>query len=204
MLLCKYTLLGDTMLKLRKYISKKKYILFFLLCLFLFGASIGLFLGIRNIDFLKESVVYYVSNISSQSYNYMLIHFFLLVLCFATSFIGIGVPLLCTVLFYEGLTSGFLIGIFLMTYQIGGFLFSLIFLIITKMAYILILTLFFLKTLEIARKMIGKYIYKTDPSIAITRLMKGCIYLILIAFINDIFVFFFGNKILPLFHFLLS
>jgi len=189
--------------KFKYYLKKKKYIFLFLGVLILFGFVVGLILGITNIDILKENVFYYIEHIPSQSYNYLFIHFFFLVISFITSFFGIGIPILCTILFYEGLTFGFLMGIFSLTCGIGGFFFSIVFTIVTKLFYILFLFFFFLKCLEIARKMIGKYIYKTPvPSILIS-LSKASILFILFIFFNDLLVLFFGSKIITIFGFLI-
>ena len=190
--------------KMKVYFKKKKYLLLFLAVLMLCGLLVGLLLGITNIDFLKENVLYYSSHIENQHLSYCFFHFFLLVISLATSFFGIGIPLLCAILFYEGLTIGFLIGIFSFTYFIGGFIFSIIFLLFSKLPYLFLFILFILKCFEIARKMIGKYLYKTDPSLAVSNLLKACICIILLVLLYDTFLYFIGNKILPLFDFLLS
>jgi len=190
--------------KIKKYIFKKRYILLFVLVLFVFGLVVGLFLSIHNIDYLREDVVYYAKNIANQSYNYMFIHFFLLVVSLVLSFFAVGIPLICTILFYEGLTTGFLIGLFSSMYQFGGFIFSWIFIFVTKLGYVVLLLFFFFKCLEIARKMIGKYIYKTDPSIILVHLLKASACFILFIFLHDFLVYSLASKVLPFFHFLLT
>lgn len=190
--------------KMKTYFKKKKYLFLFLAVLILFGVVVGLFLGISNIDFLKENVLYYASHVEDQSLSYSLFHFFLLVISLATSFFGIGIPFLCAIIFYEGLTIGFLIGIFSCTYLIGGFFFSIIFILLSKLPYLFLLVLFILKCFEIARKMIGKYLYKTDPSLAVSNLLKACICIILLVLFYDTILYFVGNKILPFFDFLIS
>lgn len=190
--------------KIKKYIQNNKYLLLFLTTLFVFGIVSGLIIGISNIHLLKESVIFYADNIKNTNYNFILIHFFFFVISFVFSFLGIGIPLLCTILFYEGLTCGFLLGIFTVTYQLGGFFYAFAFSILIKGVYLLLLVLFFFKCLTIARKMIGKYLYKTDPSLVIVRKIRACAWIIGLLFLNDVVVFFLGNKILPLFHFLLS
>ncbi len=189
--------------RLKYYLKTKKHLILFISILALAGAIVGLYLGVSNIEFLKEDVLYYVSHIKDQSYNYILFHFFAVVISIVTSFFAIGIPLLCTLLFYEGMTVGFLIGIFSVTYGISGTLFALLFLIVTKFVYFVILIFLFSKCLKIARKMIGKYIYKTDPSIYVSHLLKGCICLCIILVCFDLFLFFFGNAIISFLSFLL-
>ena len=189
--------------RLKYYLKEKKYLVLFISILTLFGVIVGLYLGITNIEFLKENVFYYASHINSQSYNYILFHFFAVVISIVTSFFAIGIPLLCTLLFYEGMTIGFLIGIFSITYGIPGTLFAILFLIITKLVYLIILLFLFSKCLKIARKMIGKHIYKTDPSIIVSHLLKGCICLTVILLIYDGLLYLFGSQIINFLSFLL-
>ena len=189
--------------QLKYYLKTKKHLILFISILALAGAIVGLYLGVSNIEFLKEDVLYYTSHIKDQSYNYILFHFFAVVISIVTSFFAIGIPLLCTLLFYEGMSVGFLIGIFSVTYGISGTLFVLLFLIVTKLVYFVILIFLFSKCLKIARKMIGKYIYKTDPSIIVGHLLKGCICLTGMLLIYDGFLYLFGSKIITLLSFLL-
>ena len=176
----------------------------FLLILIGFGVIVGSYIGIQNISYLKENVLYYATHFQDSSYNYIFIHFTFLVFCTITSFIFIGVPLLCTIIFYEGMSIGFLLSIFTATYSIKGFLYALILIFITKMVYLFILIFIFSKTLLIARKRIGKYLYKTNPNQLILKLVKGCFVLTIILLIYDIFLFFYGKNILQLFQFLLN
>lgn len=189
---------------IKKYFIKKKYIILFIGILFIIGIISGLLFSIPNISFLKEHVNYYTINIQNQSYNYLLIHFFLLVVGFSLSFIGFGIPLICTMIFYEGLTYGFLIGMFTSIYGISGFLFSGIFFLITKGIFIFLLSIFFLKCVEIMRKMFGKFIYKTNPFPDIFPYIKSCGYILLLTILIDIFIIILGNKIISIFHFLIS
>ena len=190
--------------KIKEYCRKKRFLLLFLAVLFLFGMIIGIYSGINGIEILKQDILYYASNIAGQSYNYLLVHFFFLTISLVLSFFAIGIPLLCTILFYEGMCLGFLLSAFALTYSLKGAFFAVIFFILTKLFFVVILLLFFLKCLEIARKMLGKYIYKTDPSLAISKHLKACFCLIGLVLIYDLFLIILGNKILPLFSFLLA
>ena len=193
-----------TLTKYKEYLLKNKYLVLFISVLLLFGVIVGLYLGISHIELLREDINYYVTNINSKTYNYLLFHFFVLVIGVITSFFAIGIPLLCTLIFYEGMSMGFLLGIFTITYQVKGLLFVLIFLIITKLFYLICLIMLFSKTLHISRKMIGKYIYKTDPSIIINHLLKGCMVCIALVLIYDVVLWFSGSYIVSFFKFLLT
>ena len=73
--------------RLKYYLKQKKYLVLFISILALSGAIAGLYLGITNIEFLKEDVLYYTSHINNQSYNYILFHFFAVVISIVTSFL---------------------------------------------------------------------------------------------------------------------
>lgn len=188
----------------KKYIQKKKYIFLFLGSLLLFGSIIGLVLSMKNMDILESHVIFYQSHLDTVSYNYLLFHFFLLVISIATSFFGVGILLLCAIVFYEGITIGFVIGAFTEVFDLSGALFSLIFCLITKGIYLCLLTLIFIKCIQIARKMIGFYIYKKDQKKTVIQLLKSSIICFILIFINDFLLLILGTKIISLFHFLIS
>ena len=175
----------------------------FLSVLLVFGLLIGLYIALSNIEILREEDTYYVSHIENRTYNHVFFHFFILVIGTILSFFAIGIPFLCALLFYEGMSIGFVLGIFGAVYHSGGLIFALIFLLITKAFYLFNLLFLFTKCLKISCKMIGKYIYKTDPSILVKHFMKGCVLITLFVLLYDLFLWGFGDQILPLFKFLI-
>ncbi len=196
--------MGESFMReLKKYLKKKKYLLLFVGILFSIGLIVGLILSITHINWIQNDILYFANHLESQTYEYTLFHFFLLVVSLFFSFFGIGIPILCTILFYEGMSLGFLIGSFTLCFQLKGLLFSILFYLITKGAYLLILIFFFFKCIEIARKMIGKYIYKTNPSMYIVKMLKGTLILIFFVFLIDSFLYFFATPLITIFRFLL-
>ncbi len=190
------------MREIKNYIQKKKYILLFLVILFVFGLVVGMIYGGLNLDIVKLQAENFAESINTQGYNYLFIHFFLLVLSLVLSYYSIGIPILCTIVFYEGMSFGFLLLPFTASFGISGFLFSLIFTGITKGIYWIILFFFFLKCLEIARKKIGSFIYKSEkPNLVTYR--NACILFIFLLFFYDGILALFGTKIVSLFSFLL-
>lgn len=189
---------------MKEYIKRNKLYLLFIAVLLIFGIVVGLYFGISHIDSLKEDVLYYTSHIQERSYNYLFFHFFVLVLGVILSFFGIGVPFLCALLFYEGMSIGFLLAIFAITYGFNGFLFAFIFLLITKLVYLICFWFLFSKCVKIARKMIGKYLYKTDPSLLLVHLLKGVSVFILFVMIYDVLLWWIGKPVITWFQFLLQ
>ncbi len=191
-------------MNIKRYLQARKYLLLFLMVLLLIGFGIGMFLGITNIEALRYSVISYASNMGGSSFNYLYFHFFMVIISVLLSFCLIGVPLLCTIIFYEGMSSGFLLGIFSLTYGLKGLLFSVIFLLITKFIYIFLLIFLFSKCLQIARRMIGRFLYKSNNNELLFHLVKGVLVIVIGIIFYDTLLMFTGTKIIQNFSFLLT
>lgn len=189
---------------LKKFLSRKKYLFLFMGILTLIGTLVGLYLSFKNINILKDNVYYYINNRQNLQFNYIYIHFFFLVISFIGSFFIIGLPLLCTLIFYQGLSLGFLLGIFSLTLSIKGFVYSIIFFTVTQLFYLIILYFFFIKCFNITRKTIGKIIYKINPTNYLVSMTKSCGLLILLQILYDFFLLLFNKPILNVFAFLLE
>ena len=192
------------MKELTKYLKKKKYILLFLGVLFAFGVVVGVIIGLSNMGVLESQALYFKEHMNETSYQYVLLHFFFLSISLFTSYFGIGIPILLTLFFYEGMSFGFLFALFTSTFHIGGLLFAVLFLFITKGIYLLLFLLFFFHSLEIGRKRVGDFIYKTNSCGALQNHAKAGIVLILICFLFDVALFLFGTPLISLFQFLLK
>lgn len=189
---------------LKKFLSRKKYLFLFMGILTLIGTLVGLYLSFKNINILKDNVYYYINNRQNLQFNYIYIHFFFLVISFIGSFFIMGLPLLCTLIFYQGLSLGFLLGIFSLTLSIKGFVYAIIFFTVTQLFYLIILYFFFIKCFNITRKTIGKIIYKTNPTNYLVSMTKSCGLLILLQTLYDFFLLLFNKPILNVFAFLLE
>lgn len=189
---------------LKKFLNRKKYLFLFMSVLLLIGFLIGLYLSVKHIDSLKDSLYYFISNRNNLHLNYLYIHFFFLVISFLSSFFVVGLALLCSLIFYEGMTLGFLIGLFSLTLSFKGGVYAFIFFIFTQLFYLIILFFFFIKCFNIARKMIGKILYKTDPTNYLVLMTKSCGILILAMVFYDFLLFLFSKPLLNVFAFLLE
>ena len=190
-------------MNIKRYLQARKYLLLFLGIILLIGFGIGMFLGITNIEALRYSVMSYASNMGGASFNYLYFHFFIVVISVLLSFCLIGVPLLCAIIFYEGMSIGFLIGIFGLTYGLKGLLFSVLLLLVTKFVYLFLLIFLFSKCLQIARRMIGRFLYKSKNNELMVHLAKGVLVIVLGIIFYDTLLLLCGSKILKTFSFLL-
>ena len=192
------------MLKIKRYLQKNKYFFLFLSVLLLIGLLLGIYIAWQNKSLLQELVYLYAQNIETKTYNYLFFHFFILVISVILSFFVIGIPLFCALLFYEGMSLGFILCLFTLNYNISGLCFALIFLLITKIFYLVCLVFIFTKSLKIASKRIGNYLYKTKNYDLIIKYTKGSAMFIIMVLLYDTALLFLGPKILPLFKFLIT
>ena len=187
-----------------RFLKKKKYGLLFLGVLFAFGVVVGSIIGLSNMNVLSSQALYYKEHITETSYPYVLLHFFFLAISLFTSYFGIGLPIILTLFFYEGMSFGLILALFTSTFHTGGFLFAILFLLITKGVYLILFILFFFHTLEIARKRVGDFIYKTNSCASLQNHAKAGILLIFFTFLFDIILLLFGTPLISLFQFLLK
>lgn len=183
------------------YLKQRRFYFLFLSIILLFGIGIGIYLGISNIVNIKENILNAMGNIGYINYNYILIHFFLLSMGVLLSFVGIGIPLLLVIIFYEGLCNGFLLSVFTILYSAKGLLFAIIYYLLTQGLFLFVLFIILIKCTLISRKMIGKFLYKTSHLELIIHLLKSCLLWISLVLAYDILFYFFGNHfILVLLH----
>ena len=170
----------------------------------LIGLIVGIIIAFQSkntfIPVLKE----YQQQINGLTFINLFTHFCLLAFLLITSIMVIGIPLYIIIFFIEGLNIGFIITIFSLIFKIKGLIFSLIFLFFTNFIFLLALFLIFPKCIEIARNIIGHFLYHKENEALILNLLIAGLIFILFALLIDLIFFFISPKILNLFHFLIT
>lgn len=186
---------------LRTSIKLNKKLMVFVISLFLIGIILGIgyyFLQSKGIKLVITNELSNISEIINNSKNNILYHFIILTIIFILGFIVIGTPLILFYLFYEAMSLGFLITIFTVNYEFKGLIFSLLFIIMYKFIYLLILTYISLNSLKTSKLILKSFLMKTNDTIY--NLIKNntlkYLTIIIISLINDIFIYFIGSKIL--------
>ncbi|MDD4187443.1 MAG: stage II sporulation protein M [Bacilli bacterium] len=188
--------------------SPNKYLIKFLLSLLIIGVLVGIYVYLKQPNLVKTSIINELTMLNdilkNTNQNNFIYHILLLSLIIFLSIIIIGLPFILFYLFYEGISIGFLIASFFHYQKISGLLYSLIFTLINKLIiyvaliYILIITINYSKKVVLSIKRKDYKIYEY----LFTHLVR-MIFICLIILIYDIFIYFFGNKILLYFIFLL-
>ncbi len=194
-------------MKLR-WTSQNKNLIKFIISLFIIAILIGVFVYIKEPNLVKGSISNELKdltlNIKSSKQNSFIYHLIVLSVLSILSLLVIGLPLMLFYFFYEGVSIGFLMAGFFQYKKAKGLLFSGIFILVNKSAfyailiYLLIVSLQFAKKLYFSAKNKDYKIYE----LAFIHLIKiGFIFLIIL--LSDIFIYYWGNKIIAYFLFLL-
>ncbi|MDD2505018.1 MAG: stage II sporulation protein M [Bacilli bacterium] len=191
-----------------KWTSTSINLIKFLISLFIVGLFVGLFIYIKQPSLIKTSILSELQNLgsilNSANQNNFIYHILLLSFIMVISILVIGLPIILFYFFYESVSMGFLIASFFHYKKFSGLLYSLIFLIVNKIIIYVALTYIFIMSLRYAKKVIIS-IQRKDYKIYeyIFNHVIKMLFIIAIVIISDIFIYFFSNKILAYFIFLL-
>lgn len=188
-----------------KWIKSNRSIIKFLLMLLIISTLIGIYFYLSKEKIIKESIntelIKMIDNLNITRQNNIINHLLILIILSVLSLTIIGLPIIIIYFIYEGISIGFLLSSFINYSPIKGFLFGSIFIIISKTIYILILIYLLTNTLKYTKSFIKRL--KISKNDIITNQLAKTIFCITIILINDIILYFLGNKIILLFKFIL-
>ncbi len=188
---------------LKEYLKRREYLLIFIGIILLFGILTGVFLVFSNTDYLLEHVLISAHTLSPVSYLSLFHHFLCLFLGIIFSIIGIGFPFFILVIFFEGISIGFILSLFSIQYFLKGTLFAFLYILISKSIYILILILLAVKSFFIMRDIIFRLVYHKSVKTRFKSTLKACLCLLIFSFIYDLFLLLFGRLLIQVFNFLI-
>ena len=188
-------------------LNKKMYL--FLGIIFAIGLALG-FVFLIYLDESSKELIFlnineWIQNLSGSHINNILSHLVILSsLCLLSIFI-VGLPLVLFFVFYNGFNLGFMLMSLINIFGVKGFLYGLVYIIITKSIYLffsLILVTSFLKlSIIILKKIFQKDKWNREN---INILIKRILLCIAIILIFDVILYFGGAKLITLFNFLLN
>ena len=116
----------------------------------------------------------------------------------------IGIPLSIFFIFFNGFSIGFIISSLSSIFGFKGLIYSIIHIIINKFVFLFFLYFLFLAMYKIVLLLIKYWVHKEKINKdEIIHLFKKIILCLLIIIIYDLILYFFGNKIMNLFNFLI-
>ena len=181
---------------LRTSLKANKSFFLFLAILLFFGIATGVLFYVKQDISLKDTIVSSLQELfkgnvfSFQNIFYHLVILFFL--CILLLFF-LGIPFFVLYIFFEGIALGFILPIFFSLYKINCVLYYFLYFVIIKLVYFFLLFFLFTKAIQFIKSYVSN-LKKRD-----TRFLwefKYLLFFVLCIFVNDIFVYFLGNKIL--------
>lgn len=180
---------------------KNNFLVKFVVALFLIGILIGFaFYFVYKPD-LMSPIEDFKGLITSTRQNVFLLNIGIISLIFVLSISLIGLPILLFYIFYEGASIGFTCGLFLNIFHIKGLIFYIIFIIIAKLLFILIMIYFSILSIRYSLNFLDSIISKNRENLYKTIVYHFYRYLVVLflVFINCLLVFLLSNKIISVF-----
>lgn len=188
-----------------KWIKSNRSIIKFLVMLFITSILVGIYLYLSKEKLIKESIntelIKMINNLDITRQNNILNHLLIMIVISVLSLTIIGLPVILIYFLYEGVSIGFLLSSFINYSPIKGMLFGTIFIIISKIIYITILIYLLTNTLKYTKSFL-KRLKMAKNELIINQVIK-ILFCITITLINDIILYFIGNKIITIFKFIL-
>jgi len=175
-----------------------------LLLLLCIGFFIG-FMVITKIDYeyLLEHISSIGTYLSTNKINFITNHIILLLIMFISAVTIIGLILLPLNIVYEGICIVFNITSFTKVFKVNGFFYGIIYNIITKALYLILLIIIFKKIFTIIKILVTNK-EKNKKKIIIIKNAKQLGIYTGILILNDFLVYLVGNKILSLLLFIIK
>ena len=188
-----------------KWLKSNRSIIKFLVMLFITSILVGIYLYLSKEKLIRESIntelIKMINNLDITRQNNILNHLLIMIVLSVLSLTIIGLPIILIYFLYEGVSIGFLLSSFINYSPIKGMLFGTIFIIISKIIYITILIYLLTNTLKYTKNFL-KRLKMAKNELIINQVIK-ILFCITITLINDIILYFIGNKIITIFKFIL-
>ena len=188
-----------------KWLKSNRSIIKFLLMLFITSILVGIYLYLSKEKLIRESIntelIKMINNLDITRQNNILNHLLIMIVLSVLSLTIIGLPIILIYFLYEGVSIGFLLSSFINYSPIKGMLFGTIFIIISKIIYITILIYLLTNTLKYTKNFL-KRLKMAKNELIINQVIKIS-FCTTITIINDIILYFIGNKIITIFKFIL-
>lgn len=177
---------------MQNILKKNKKHVKFVLIIVIIGVVSGLFYYHFLSNETKLNIASTLSAYENFRYNSIIKDLVIMSLILVLSFFVLGVPLSIYYLFYESLSIGFLINIFLVSFGIKGLAYIILYILINKLTTFILMTIFIQKSVNISRYIIGLFIYKNDSSVKDKLFLnfKNSLYIIIFVLIMNVILYF--------------
>ena len=187
-------------------LNKRLYLIFAIV--FIIGTIIGMafiyFISEDSKEIILMNINELIQNVNEININNIINHLFAISVLIILAFFVIGIPFELFFIFYNGFSVGFIISSLTSIFGIRGFLYSLIYIFVTKGVYLFLLSIILISLIKISKLIIDKYILKKKNNInSINIYLKKSLICLGIILLNDIILYFGGSKLINIFNFLI-
>lgn len=169
-----------------------KGLLLFIIISFLISFLLFNKLDNSNIINSSKNIIEYLSN---QNINYILIHFIVISVLLTCSLTVIGIAMFPLYFLYEIISINYSIFIFIKAFQFSGFVYGIIYSILTKGIFLFLLLLLFKKVANII-KCIIKMEEEKAQNYSIKKNFKAILIIIGGIVLNDLLIYLIAGKII--------
>lgn len=194
---------------MRTSLKRKSTAFKFFATIFILGIIIGVILYL-NLDTntkssITKNITNLVENLNNTKQNNIIFHLSIIALLVLSSLTILLYPINIFYLFYESLCLGFILASYTKINGLSGLLYGIIYILLNKALFLLILIYLNIISYKIIKKIINALRGKDNISVRELYLnyFSKIIICIIALLILDILIYFFGNKLLSLFKFLL-
>ena len=145
-----------------KYLRTHKYLILFLIIIFIIGLLLGIILFIKQDKDIINSILYSIDNIKETIINNnisIIKQLLIIITLILLSFIFIGFFMGLFYLFSIGIAIGYTITLLTFKYGLNGLLFGILYNLYTKMLFLLLFIIMLIKIKDIIKNIIGYLIY---------------------------------------------
>lgn len=191
---------------MQKFFQKNKKYLLFVFVVLIIGLITGILFFLVQNSTVKTEIINSLSNTNNYHYNAIMKDLIICSILLVLSFFVIGIPISIFYLFYEGLSLGFMLITFLMTYSFKGLIYMLIYIFLNKLIPLILMIFFIQKLINIGRLVIGFIIYRKDNYIKekIILNFKNALYILIFILICNVISYFVSPLIFQNLTFLLE
>lgn len=191
-------------------IYRRRYYFFFCLILFAIGIASGIYFYTHQSDGILSNIgntiAGFATKLESQKFNNAIPHILFMLIIFACAVTVILLPVSFFFLFFEGMSIGFGFFAFLSSFHVKGFFFACIYYLVGKGIYIVLLLFLLYEALSLSKCVLGFFLSHNDPVMKnyFIQHFKRYFFLFFAIFLSDVLLFFFGNRIMMAFKWLIS
>lgn len=180
---------------------KDNFLVRFVVALFLFGVCVGIVVYFSFKPNLTAYIEQFKDYVVTNHSNTILLNIIVISSIFLLSLFIIGIPLIIFYIFYEGLTVGYTLAVFITLYGLKGALFYLLFFLVIKVIFVFLVLLFGILSIKFSYKLIKGIIEKNFEKISKLILEHFLRFGIILALciVNSFIIFLISHKLVSLF-----